>query len=123
MLKSAAFLKKKYGNKENKSYYFTLSNRENIREKRENRTTSGENKTGSNTLRELPVPEYNLNLVNQINRNEFEIQRINTKIKEMKNRMKIYDSDIRKYDNWIEKEESEGIFLRNLINFLTQKSK
>ena len=123
MLKSAAFLKKKYGNKENESYYFTLSNRENIREKRENRRTSGENKMGGNTLREIPVPEYNLNLVNQINRNEIEIQKINTKIKEIKNRMKIYDSDIREYDNWIEKEESEGILLRNLINFLTQKSK
>ena len=117
MLKSPALIK------ENKLYCSSVINKNNKKENNEFRRTSGEAKIENSIFRDVPVPNYNMNLINQINRSEIEIQRINTKIKEIRNKMKTYDGDIRKYDVWIEKEESEGVVLRNLINFLTQKSK
>ena len=117
MLKSSPLIN------QNKLFHSSVINKNNKKENIEFRRTSGEAKIENNIFKDVPVPNYNMNLINQINRSEIEIQRINTKIKEIRNKMKTYDGDIRKYDVWIEKEESEGVVLRNLINFLTQKSK
>ena len=78
-------------------------------------------KENTNDQKKTSVQEYNEDLINKIQKSEFEIQRLQNLIEEMRNNMKNYDDDIRKTDQWIEKEEIEGDKLRNLINFLITK--
>ena len=58
------------------------------------------------------------NIINKINWNTNEIQKINEKIVKIEEKIKNYEENNKKYELWIGKEEEESELLINMLNFL-----
>ena len=54
----------------------------------------------------------------KIHRKEKEIKTLNEKINQIMSKLQRCEEENKKYDRWIEKEESEGEMLRHMLNFL-----
>ena len=56
----------------------------------------------------------------KIDKKEKEIKKLNEKINQLSSKIHSFQEENKKYEIWIEKEESEGELLRHMLNFLTK---
>lgn len=81
----------------------------------------------SNVIFRKPNRDYsNVNpqfkeIYDKINHKEKEIKRLNEKITKLMSNIQKCEEENKKYDRWIEKEESDGEMLRHMLNFLNSK--
>ena len=59
-------------------------------------------------------------IYDKIDKKEKEIKKLNDKINQLSLKINGCHEENKKYEKWIEKEESEGELLRHMLNFLTK---
>ena len=59
-------------------------------------------------------------MYDKIDKKEKEIKKLNEKINQLTLKINGFHEENKKYEKWIEKEESEGELLRHMLNFLTK---
>ena len=57
-------------------------------------------------------------MYDKIDKKEKEIKKLNEKINQLSLKINGCHEENKKYEKWIEKEENEGEFLRQMLNFL-----
>ena len=85
--------------------------------------TSSNNNYGYNKSLSTQISLQMKNIWDKINYNSKEIKRINSKIEELDKNIQKYQEYNKKYQLWIEKEESESEILMNLLNYLNNNMK
>ena len=80
---------------------------------------TNENGEGFKAL--IETPRSNANYI--IHRKEKEIKTMKEKINVIMSKIQKCEEENKKYDRWIEKEESEGEMLRHMLNFLNSNCK